>query len=202
MQKISTKQQKVFDFICNHNKLKGYPPSVRDICEAFGLKSTSTAHGYLSRLEKRGFIKRNPMLPRAIQITKNHLQQDAFITLPLVGSVKAGIPAHAEENIEDYIQLPTNFIGCREDEAFILRVSGDSMINAGIFDGDNIIVQKDMNVYNGDIVVALMEDKATVKRFYKEEGRVRLQPENDSMKPIYTKDLIILGKVVGLMRRY
>jgi repressor LexA len=203
MQSLSSKQRRVIEIIKNFTSEKGYPPSVREICASLGLKSTSTVHGYLDRLEKRGFIKRDPSRPRAIQMMPDTLDKSEKVySLPLVGSVKAGQLSFAEQNIEDYFTLPARLTGSMPEDSFILRVSGESMINAGIMDGDNIIVQRGAAIINGDIVVALVGDEATVKRFYKENGYIRLQPENDYMEPIKVKDAMILGKVTGLFRRY
>lgn len=200
MATISAKQQRVLDFIRVYTKENGYPPSVREICHGLQLGSTSTVHGYLKRLEKNGYLERNQSRSRSMKVIGEHW--DALVSLPLVGSVKAGVPALAEETIEEYISLPAHFVNCSAEEAFILRVSGESMINAGILHNDSIIVHRNVEVHNGDIVVALIGDEATVKRFYKEQDCIRLQPENDFMEPIYAKEVTILGKVIGLLRRY
>lgn len=194
-------QQKILDFIKKEIQTKGYPPSVREIGDAVGLKSTSTVHGHLTRLEKKGLLYRDSMKPRAIEI----LEED-FIgygsgnssSIPLVGKVTAGEPILAIENIEEYIPLPKTMLG--EGSFFILCVQGESMIEAGIVDGDYVVVRKQPDAQNGDIVVAMVEDEATVKRFYKENGHFRLQPENPTMSPIIVPDVSILGKVVSLYR--
>ncbi|WP_066496956.1 transcriptional repressor LexA [Abyssisolibacter fermentans] len=199
---LSEKQLKILKFIQNELKTKGYPPSVREICKAVQLKSTSTVHGHLSRLEKKGYIKRDPTKPRAIEILDNmtyiHTQKE-IIEVPIVGKVTAGLPLLAVENIEDTFPLPMDFIG--NDNTFILNVKGESMIDAGIMDGDQVIVNSQRHAVNGEIVVALIDDEATVKRFYKEDDFIRLQPENKLMDPIIVKDVYILGKVIGLFRK-
>jgi SOS regulatory protein LexA len=201
--KISNRQQAILEFIKNEVREKGYPPSVREIGEAVGLASSSTVHGHLDRLEKKGLIRRDPTKPRAIEI----LDQDeneipfpvAVAKVPVVGKVTAGVPITATENIEDYFPLPAHFVG--DHEVFILNVVGDSMIEAGIHDGDYVIVRQQSTANNGDIVVAMNEDdEATVKTFYKERDHIRLQPENSTMEPILLKNVTILGKVIGLFR--
>jgi len=177
---------------------RGYPPSVREICAATNLKSTATVHGYLVQLEKKGYIKRDPQKPRAIEIM-NVIANKDLIDVPLIGKVTAGEPILAQENIESVFPLPKEMLP--DAEVFMLSVKGDSMINAGIFSGDYVLVQSTNTAENGDIVVALLDDEATIKRFYKETDYIRLQPENPSMAPIIVKDLKILGKVVGLFRR-
>jgi len=181
---------------------KGYPPSVREICDAVGLKSTSTVHGHLSRLEKKGLIRRDPTKPRAIEILDSDFDapQREFVNVPIVGNITAGIPILAVENIEDTFPIPVDYI--HNDTVFMLRVKGESMIEAGIFDKDLILVRQQQDANNGDIVVALIEDFATVKTFYKEKDFIRLQPENPSMSPIIVKDVAILGKVIGLFRKF
>jgi len=200
---ISEKQLKILDFLKQETMEKGYPPSVREICEAVGLKSTSTVHGHLERLEKRGLIRRDPTKPRAIEIVDDNFQlaRREMVNVPILGRVAAGEPIFAEENIQDYFPVPVNFVP--NAELFMLEVVGESMINVGIYENDYILVQKQQTAYNGDTVVALIEDSATVKTFYKESNHIRLQPENDFMEPIIVNnDLLILGKVVGLYRKF
>lgn len=194
-------QAKILAYIEKATLQKGYPPSVREICEATGLKSTSTVHGHLIRLEKKGLLYRDSMKPRAISVPADHQAYRAdLVQVPVVGRVTAGIPITATENIEDYISLPQAMIG--SGDHFILSVRGESMIEAGILDGDYVIVRKQSTADNGDIVIAMIDDEATVKRFYKENGVFRLQPENSSMEPIIVPELTILGKVVSLYRFY
>lgn len=200
---ISEKQEKIFDFLKQEILSKGYPPSVREICEAVGLKSTSTVHGHLERLEKRGLIRRDPTKPRAIEIVDGefNLARREMINVPILGRVAAGEPIFAEENIQDFFPIPVNFAPNNMD-VFMLEVKGESMINVGIYENDYILVQKQQTAYNGDTVVALIEDSATVKTYYKEKDHIRLQPENDSMEPIIIhNDVSILGKVIGLYRK-
>jgi repressor LexA len=199
---LSVKQQKVLDFIRQYNREQGYPPSVREICVGLALKSTSTAHGYLERLERKGLIRRDPSRPRAIELLEDRSALREVAPIPVIGRVAAGEPVFAQENIEDTLFLPLDFFRCDERETFILRINGQSMINAGIFDGDHIIVRRTQTAENGEIVVALLGDDATCKRYYKENGHFRLQPENDYMEPIIVDDVAILGRVVGLLRRY
>lgn len=194
-------QAKILAYIEKATLQKGYPPSVREICEATGLKSTSTVHGHLIRLEKKGLLYRDSMKPRAISVPADHqAYRGDMAQVPVVGRVTAGVPITATENIEDYIMLPQAMIG--SGEHFILSVRGDSMIEAGILDGDYVIVRKQNTAENGEIVIAMIDDEATVKRFYKENGVFRLQPENSTMDPIIVSDLTILGKVVSLYRFY
>lgn len=194
-------QAKILAYIERATLQKGYPPSVREICEATGLKSTSTVHGHLIRLEKKGLLYRDSMKPRAISVPVDHQAYRAdMVQVPVVGRVTAGVPILATENVEDYIALPQSMIG--SGEHFILSVRGESMINAGILDGDYVIVRKQNTAYNGDIVIAMIDDEATVKRFYKENNVFRLQPENPTMDPIIVPELTILGKVVSLYRFY
>lgn len=194
-------QSKILEYIERSSRVNGYPPSVREICEATGLKSTSTVHGHLVRLEKKGLLNRTSMRPRAITVPADHQKYKAeMVELPILGKVTAGIPITAIENIEDYISLPKSMIG--DGDHYVLSVSGESMIEAGIMDGDYVIVRKQSTAYNGEIVVAMIEDEATVKRFYKENGHFRLQPENDTMDPIIVPDVTILGKVVSLYRMF
>ena len=199
---LSVKQQRVLDFIRQYNRDQGYPPSVREICQGLNLKSTSTAHGYLERLEKRGFIRRDPSRPRAIELLEDAQVRRGTVSLPVIGQVAAGQPILAEQNIEEYIPLPSQFFHCDETESFMLRIHGESMINIGIFDGDHIVVRRTQTAENGDIVIALLDDEATCKRYFKEDGHFRLQPENDHMAPIIVDEVMILGKVIGLIRQY
>ena len=198
--RITDKQREILEYIKKEILNKGYPPTVRDICEAVNLKSTSSVHSHLETLEKNGYIRRDPTKPRAIEIVDDNfnLTRREFANVPLIGQVAAGQPLLAVENIESYFPIPTEFMP--NAESFMLKVKGESMINAGIFDGDNILVEKCDNVHNGDIVVALVDDSATVKTFYKEDGHIRLQPENDTMDPIIVPDCKIVGKVFGVFR--
>ena len=198
--KISSKQQEILEYIKQEILNKGYPPAVREICEAVHLKSTSSVHSHLETLEKNGYIRRDPTKPRAIEIIDNNfnLTRREVVNVPIIGQVAAGQPLLAVENIENYFPIPTEFMP--NAETFMLKVKGDSMINAGIFNGDKILVQKQSDAQNGDIVVALVDDSATVKTFYKEDGHFRLQPENDTMDPIIVNECSILGKVFGIMR--
>ena len=194
-------QAKILEYIETSSHLNGYPPSVREICEATGLKSTSTVHGHLVRLEKKGLLCRTSMRPRAITVPTDHQKyKPDVIDVPIVGRVTAGTPILAIENIEDYISLPKSMLG--EGDHYILSVCGESMIEAGIMDGDYVVVRKQATAYNGEIVVAMIEDEATVKRFYKENGHFRLQPENCTMEPIIVPEVTILGKVVSLYRTF
>jgi repressor LexA len=198
---LSDKQQEILDFIKIEISSKGYPPSVREICSAVGLKSTSTVHGHLESLEKKGIIRRDPTKPRAIEILNDDsIYQKEIINVPVVGSVAAGQPILAVENIEDRFPLPADFFHTNK-ELFILEVKGQSMIETGIYEGDYLIVQQQPVADNGDVVVALIDDSATVKTFYKENGHIRLQPQNSSMKPIIVDDCSILGKAIGLFRK-
>lgn len=198
--KISTKQQEILDYIKEEILRKGYPPTVREICETVHLKSTSSVHSHLETLEKNGYIKRDPTKPRAIEICDDSFQmvRTEMVSLPIVGNVAAGEPILAEQNIQDYFPVPADMVP--HGESFILNVRGDSMINAGIFNGDRIFVQVCNTARNGDMVVALVDDSATVKTFYKENGYIRLQPENDNMDPIIVDDCQILGTVFGVLR--
>lgn len=198
--KISSKQQEILDYIKEEILKRGYPPAVREICEAVHLKSTSSVHSHLETLEKNGYIRRDPTKPRAIEICDDSFQmvRTEMVSLPVVGRVAAGEPILAEQNIESYFPVPADMVP--SGESFILNVKGDSMINAGIFSGDQIFVNSCNTARNGDIVVALVEDSATVKTFYKEKDHIRLQPENDSMDPIIVDDCQILGKVFGVFR--
>ena len=198
--RITDKQREILEYIKKEILNRGYPPTGRDICEAVNLKSTSSVHSHLETLEKNGYIRRDPTKPRAIEIVDDNfnLTRREFANVPLIGQVAAGQPLLAVENIESYFPIPTEFMP--NAESFMLKVKGESMINAGIFDGDNILVEKCDNVHNGDIVVALIDDSATVKTFYKEDGHIRLQPENDTMDPIIVPDCKIVGKVFGVFR--
>ena len=197
--KHKTMQRQIYRFIVQCVKEQGYPPSVREIANAVGLKSTSTVHGHLTRLEKKGLLHRDAMKPRAMEVIGDpNFMRNATTAIPVVGRVTAGQPILAEENIEEYIPIPDAMLG--DGEHFILLVKGESMIQAGIMDGDYVVVRKQQEARNGDIVVAMIEDSATVKRFYKEHGHFRLQPENPTMAPIYTDQVVILGKVVSLYR--
>ena len=198
---ISEKQRQILEFIKNEILNKGYPPAVRDICDAVNLKSTSSVHAHLSTLEKNGYIRRDPTKPRAIEIVDDEFNQfrREVTNVPVVGTVAAGQPLLATENIDSYFPIPSEYLPNKQ--VFMLKVQGDSMINAGIFDGDLVFVAEQKTARNGEIVVALVEDSATVKTFYKEDGYFRLQPENDSMDPIIVEGkLSILGKVIGVLR--
>lgn len=201
-QTLTPKQEQILNCIKQSLKDKGYPPSVRELCLAVGLSSTSTVHSHLNTLERKGYIRRDPSKPRTIEVLDEEVNwlEDHVSAVPIVGKVTAGVPILAVENIEDYFPLPNQLT--RHEETFMLNVKGTSMINAGIYDGDQIIVRKQAFANNGDIVVALLGDEVTVKRFYKEANRVRLQPENDTMEPIYCIDVKILGKVLGLVRMF
>jgi repressor LexA len=200
MEGLSRRQNDVFEYIKSYISENGYAPCVRDICNALNLKSTSTAHAHLTKLEHKGFITRDPAKPRTIMILGNNSLKERMVQVPVVGKVAAGIPITAVENIEEYLSLPYSLLG--SDDVFILNVAGDSMTGAGILDRDKIIAKKQDYAQNGDIVVAMIEDEATVKRFYLENGRVKLQPENEKYQPIYTKDMNILGKVIGVLRMF
>lgn len=199
MDEIKDKQLEIYEFLKLYTDNKGYPPSVREICEAVGLRSTSTVHGHLKRLEKKGFIKRDPTKPRALEILESNKKE--LLNVPLVGRVTAGAPILATENIEDIFPIPIEYIKHNE-ELFMLKVTGNSMINVGINDGDFAIIEKVQTAINGDIVVALIENDATIKTFYKEKDYIKLQPENDELEPIIVKDCKILGRLVGLFRAY
>lgn len=197
----SDKQTQIYNFLIEFTKSKGYPPSVREICQAVSLKSTSTVHGHLKRLEKKGLIYRDPTKPRALEIVELSNEEKELIDIPIVGKVTAGMPILATENIEDMFQMPINYVKHNND-LFILKVTGDSMIEAGILDGDLAIIEQKNVAINGDIVVALIENEATIKRFFKENGFIRLQPENKNYEPIIVEDCSILGKLVGIYRAY
>ena len=201
--KISAKQREILEYIKSEILNRGYPPAVRDICEAVHLKSTSSVHAHLSTLEKNGYIRRDPTKPRAIEIVDDSFNQTRreVVNVPLVGSVAAGQPLLAVENIDSYFPVPTEYLP--NQNIFMLKVKGESMVNAGILDGDFVIVAQQNSAKNGDMVVALLDDSATVKTFYKEKGYIRLQPENDTMAPIIVRgELIILGRVVGVIRLF
>ena len=209
--KLSKRQNAIYDYICSYTREKGYPPSVREIGEAVGLKSPSTVHMHLKSLEELGLIQRDPKKPRTIEVVSKQDTQAPetlakvmeeikgdTVSLPIVGRVAAGMPILAEQNIEDTLTLPKSIVG--DASTFVLRVRGQSMINAGILDGDYIVVREQPDAHNGEIVVALIDDSATVKTFYREGDRIRLQPENDSMLPIYADNPTIIGRVCGLIR--
>lgn len=200
---LSAKQQEILEYLKECILKKGYPPAVREICEAVKLKSTSSVHAHLETLEEKGFIRKDPTKPRAIEILDDtfNLSRRELVNVPIVGAVSCGAPILANENIEGYFPVPPEYL--HNKETFMLKVKGDSMINAGIFHGDLVLVEKGNTARNSDIVVALIEDSATVKTFYKENGHIRLQPENDSMEPIIVEgDMAILGKVIGLFRTF
>lgn len=200
--KITAKQQEILEYIKSEILSKGYPPAVREICEAVHLKSTSSVHSHLETLEKNGYIRRDPTKPRAIEITDDefNLTRREIVNVPIIGEIAAGEPIFAEQNIEGYFPLLPEDMP--SGNAFLLKVRGESMIDVGIYDGDKILVREQNTASNGEIVVALVEDSATVKTFYKEDGHYRLQPENETMEPIIVDHVDILGKVVGLFRRY
>ena len=198
--KISAKQQEILEYIKDEILHKGYPPAVREICQAVNLKSTSSVHSHLETLEKNGYIRRDPTKPRVIEIMDDtfNLNRREMVNVPILGNVAAGEPLFAEEIIEDYFPIPAEMVP--NSEVFMLHVRGESMINVGILDGDNVLVQQQSTAKDGEMVVALVEDSATVKTFYKEDGYIRLQPENDTMEPIIVPDCQILGKVFGIFR--
>ena len=198
--RISNKQKEILEYLKSQIINKGYPPAVREICEAVKLKSTSSVHSHLETLEKNGYIRRDPSKPRAIEIIDDefNLTRRELVNVPIVGTITAGQPILAVQNIDSYFPIPSEYMP--NEETFMLMVKGDSMINAGIFNGDKILVQRQSHAKNGDFVVALIEDEVTVKTFYKENGFYRLQPENDTMEPIIVPELQILGKVIGLFR--
>ena len=198
--KITPKQQEILEYIKSQILTRGFPPAVREICDAVHLKSTSSVHSHLETLEKNGYIHRDPTKPRAIEILDesfNMLRRE-MVNIPILGQVAAGEPILAEQNIEEYIPFPAEYV--TKKQAFLLRVHGESMNNAGILDGDLVLVEQRNTAHNGEMVVAMIDDSATVKRFYKEEGIIRLQPENDTMDPIIVKDCVIVGKVIGVFR--
>ena len=197
---ITKKQEEILNYIKDEILERGFPPAVREICQAVGLKSTSSVHSHLESLEKNGYIRRDPTKPRAIEILDesfNMLRRE-MVNVPVVGTVAAGQPILAEQNIDSYFPIPSEYMP--NEQSFILKVKGESMINAGILDGDSVLVMQQTTARNGDIVVALIEDSATVKTYYKENGHYRLQPENDTMEPIIVDDCQILGKVFGVFR--
>lgn len=198
--KISTKQREILEYIKAQILERGFPPAVRDICEAVNLKSTSSVHSHLETLEKNGYIRRDPTKPRAIEILDEsfNFTRREMVNVPLVGRVAAGEPLLAEQNVENYFPIPMEFMP--NAQTFMLTVRGESMVNAGIFDGDMVLVEQRNFARNGEMIVALVDDGATVKTFYKEEGVIRLQPENDFMDPIIVSDCQILGKVIGVFR--
>ncbi|OPL08408.1 MAG: hypothetical protein AVO33_10655 [delta proteobacterium ML8_F1] len=201
---ITAKQQVILDFIKEFTHSNGYPPSVRDICQGVGLKSTSTVHGHLKRLEKSGFLSKDASKTRSIVLTENEKDDFAFkyskeyTKIPVLGRIAAGEPILATNNIEDYYPVPTDFL--KSKDYFMLSVTGESMIKAGIFDGDYVLVQQQDYADNGEIVVAMLDNSATVKTFYKEENMIRLQPQNDALKPIYSQDVKVVGIVKGVFR--
>lgn len=198
--KISKKQEEILEYIKSQILERGFPPAVREICEAVNLKSTSSVHSHLETLEKNGYIRRDPTKPRAIEILDDtfNLTRREIANIPLIGRVAAGEPLLAQEHIENYFPIPVELLPNKQ--TFLLSVKGESMINAGILDGDMVLVEEAHTASNGDMVVALIEDGATVKTFYKEKDHIRLQPENDSMDPIIVRDVSIIGKVIGVFR--
>lgn len=206
---LTDRQRQVLDFIKSETRRQGFPPTVRDIGHAVGLSSSSTVHAHLAALEAKGLIRRDPSKPRALEVLDRddgpaaraaHVATAGnVVELPVIGSVAAGVPTLAAENVETTIPLPTEIV--RDDSTFVLRVKGESMIDAGIFDGDYVVVHQQPTALNGDIVVAQIEDEATVKRYFRESDRIRLQPENPTMEPIYARDVTVLGKVVAVFRR-
>ena len=199
---ITPKQKEILEYIKDQILTRGFPPAVREICEAVNLKSTSSVHSHLETLEKNGYIRRDPTKPRAIEILDDNfnLTRREMVNIPIIGRVAAGEPLLAEQNIEDYFPIPVEYMPNKQ--TFMLQVQGESMINAGILSGDYVIVEQTPSAENGEQVVALIEDGATVKTFYREEGIIRLQPENDTMDPIILTDVTILGKVIGVIRMY
>lgn len=199
---LSKKQTEILEFIKSETLSKGYPPTVRGICEAVGLKSTASVHAHLNTLETKGYIRRDPTKPRAIEIIDDEfsLGRREFSNIPVVGRVSAGLPLLANQNIDEYFPIPVEYLP--NDQVFMLVVKGDSMIGAGIFDGDKVIVRQTDNANNGDMVVALIDDSATVKTFYKEKDHIRLQPENPDYDPIIVDHAEILGQVIGVFRLF
>jgi repressor LexA len=197
---LTKRQREIFDFVKRYGEEHGYPPTVRDIGKAIGLTSSSTVHAHLANLEKLGMLRRDPTKPRAIEVLVDRAKAAVVPSgLPVVGQVAAGQPVLAEENIEEYVPVPP--IAGGDEGEFVLRVKGDSMVGAGIFEGDYVVVRPQETATDGEIVVALVEDEATVKRFFKEEDHVRLQPENDTLEPILSRNVQLLGRVVGVCRR-
>ena len=200
MSELKDKQLLIYEFLKDFTNQKGYPPTVREICKAVGLKSTSSVHGHLKQLEKEGLIKRDPTKPRALEIVDSVIKKE-MINVPIIGKVTAGLPILANENIEDSFPLPLDYVKHNND-LFMLKVSGNSMIKAGILDGDLAIIEKTQTASNGDKIVALIENEATLKTFYRENDHIRLQPENDEMEPIIVDNCSILGKLIGIYRTY
>ncbi|NLJ33614.1 MAG: transcriptional repressor LexA [Firmicutes bacterium] len=194
---LTPRQRQVLQFIREEVMTRGYPPSVREICSALGLRSSSTVHSHLSQLEAKGYIRRDPTKPRAIEVLVD--QREDVVPVPIIGRVTAGEPILAVENMEGTLPLPESFVG--SGDVFLLRVRGNSMMGAGIFDGDYVLVNRQESADNGDIIVALLDEEATVKRFFREKENIRLQPENDMLEPIITRDLRILGKVIAVLRQ-
>ena len=200
MSELKDKQLLIYEFLKDFTSEKGYPPTVREICKAVGLKSTSSVHGHLKHLEKEGLIKRDPTKPRALEIVDSVVKKE-MINVPIIGRVTAGLPILANENIEDSFPLPLDYVKHNND-LFMLKISGSSMIKAGILDGDLAIIEKTQTASNGDKIVALIENEATLKTFYRENNHIRLQPENDEMEPIIVDNCSILGKLIGIYRTY
>ena len=198
--KITKKQEEILEYIKDQIMNRGFPPAVREICEAVNLKSTSSVHAHLETLEKNGYIRRDPTKPRAIEILDDNFNmvRRELVNVPVVGRVAAGEPILATENVESYFPIPAEYVP--KNPTFMLTVKGDSMINAGIFSGDHLLIEQKSTAENGEIIVALLDDSATVKTFYKEDGHYRLQPQNDAMEPFITDDVQILGKVIGVFR--
>lgn len=205
MERLTPRQQMIFEFIKDCVRKKGYPPSVREIGEGIGLRSSSTVHAHLTKLEQKGYIRRDPTKPRAIEILQTDpplppsFQPTQLTAVPLLGRVAAGIPILAEENIEGYVSLPQDIVRSGVNQ-FCLKIKGDSMMNAGILNGDTILVRQQNYAENGEIIVAMLENEATVKRFYRLKDKVKLQPENPAYEPIYSRDAVVLGKVVAVFR--
>ena len=199
--RLSKKQALILDYLKTEIKIKGYPPSIREICKAISLSSTSTVHAHLEALEAKGYIRRSPAKNRSIEILESNFYAPQYRAIPVLGKVSAGRPILAVENIEEYFPLPPSYIN-DADELFMLRIVGDSMIDVAIHNNDLVLVRKQNTAINGDIVVAMLEDSATVKTYYREEGYIRLQPENPSYSPIIEKEISILGKVIGLFRKF
>ena len=200
MSELKDKQLLIYEFLKDFTSQKGYPPTVREICKAVGLKSTSSVHGHLKQLEKEGLIKRDPTKPRALEIVDSVVKKE-MINVPIIGRVTAGLPILANENIEDSFPLPLDYVKHNND-LFMLKISGSSMIKAGILDGDFAIIERTQTASNGDKIVALIKNEATLKTFYRENDHIRLQPENDEMEPIIVDNCSILGKLIGIYRTY
>ena len=200
MSELNDKQLLIYEFLKDFTSQKGYPPTVREICKAVGLKSTSSVHGHLKHLEKEGLIKRDPTKPRALEIVDSVVKKE-MINVPIIGRVTAGLPILANENIEDSFPLPLDYVKHNND-LFMLKISGSSLIKAGILDGDFAIIERTQTASNGDKIVALIENEATLKTFYRENDHIRLQPENDEMEPIIVDNCSILGKLIGIYRTY